>query len=431
MITKEQFIKDYYKSRENSDYIVKYDFSLLPDIIPTQQTKVTVICLEEFVDGMVGECQTTYATLVKNRSDVLRYTRRKNQRWTTEEFIKKVIEVHGEGVWDFSETVYIDRRHKVKVKCNLCGTTYEMTPTSLLNPNRQANKYPGCKKCSHKAYLEELSREAGERWLEDCKKKFGDAFDYSEVKYVSRTTPVKIKCNHCGKWFYQTPSTHIKSNAGMCPRCIQIVLGQRRAKTKEEFIRQAEEVHGKGKYDYSEVVYVNKLTPVKIKKQDGTVFEIKPNIFLLGSDDRSGFGKSDLEIKITDWLGSHGIDFEREKELKDVQSDVRSIIRVDFVLDGGKTIIEANGKQHYSLGSMLKLHNVGNSRNQEEGISAYKNQVQRDSDLKKYCEENGIRLIIIPYTHYSYSRIDSDLTQILIEGKNPDEVIKQPEIEEI
>ena len=65
MITKEQFIKDYYKSRENSDYVVKYDFSLLPDIIPTQQTKVTVICLEEFVDGMVGECQTTYATLVK------------------------------------------------------------------------------------------------------------------------------------------------------------------------------------------------------------------------------------------------------------------------------------------------------------------------------------------------------------------------------
>lgn len=193
--------------------------------------------------------------------------------------------------------------------------------------------------------------------------------------------------------------------------------------------RQAEEVHGKGKYDYSEVIYVNKLTPVKIKKQDGTVFEIKPNIFLLGSDDRSGFGKSDLEIKITDWLGSHGIKFEREIELKEVQSDVRSVLRVDFVLDGGKSIIEANGKQHYSLGSMLKLHNVGNSRDREEGISAYKNQIQRDSDLKKYCGENGIRLIIIPYTYYTYTKIDTTLTAILLENKSPEEVIKQPEIE--
>ena len=304
-----------------------------------------------------------------------------------------------------------------------------MKPDSLLDPNRQTKKYPGCKKCSYKAYLEELSKETGERWLEDCKKKFGNAFDYSEVEFINRTTPVKIKCNHCGEWFYQTPNAHIKGNLGLCPRCTQIYLGQKRALTTEEFIRQAEEVHGKGKYDYSEVVYVNKLTPVKIKKQDGTIFEIKPNIFLLGSDDRSGFGKSDLEIKITDWLGSHEIGFEREKELKDVQSDVRSIIRVDFVLDGGKTIIEANGKQHYSLGSMLKLHNVGNSRDREEGVNSYKNQIQRDSDLKKYCEESGIKLIIIPYTYYTYTKIDSALTAILLENKSPDEVIKQPEIE--
>ena len=430
MITKEQFIKDYYKSRENSDYVVKYNFSLLPDIIPTQQTKVTVICLEEFVDGIVGECQTTYAVLVKDRSDVRGYTRRKNQRWTTEEFVKRVQAIPGNEVWDLSETVYIDKKHKIKVRCKRCGKTVEIWPGKLIDSDKFVNRrFFGCKECVYKDVLEERRQEAEKKFLSDCKEKFGNAFDYSKVKYVNNSTPVEIKCNHCGNWFHQAPRDHIKSNAGMCPRCIQIMLGQGRAKTLEEFIRQAEEVHGKGKYDYSEVVYVNKLTPVKIKKQDGTVFEIKPNIFLLGSDDRSGFGKSDLEIKITDWLGSHGISFEREIELKDVQSDVRSIIRVDFVLDGGKTIIEANGKQHYSLGSMLKLHNI--SHNKEEGIKIYKNQIQRDRDLKKYCEENGIRLIIIPYTHYSYSRIDSDLTQILIEGKNPDEVIKQPEIEKI
>lgn len=54
MLTKERFINDYYKSRENFDYIVKYDFSFLPDIIPTRRTMVTIVCLEEFPDGIVG-----------------------------------------------------------------------------------------------------------------------------------------------------------------------------------------------------------------------------------------------------------------------------------------------------------------------------------------------------------------------------------------
>ena len=49
----------------------------------------------------------------------------------------------------------------------------------------------------------------------------------------------------------------------------------------------------------------------------------------------------------------------------------------------------------------------------------------------KYCEENNIRLIVIPYTFYTYNRIKDALVQILIEGKNPDEVIKQPEVEKI
>ena len=43
-------------------------------------------------------------------------------------------------------------------------------------------------------------------------------------------------------------------------------------KTTQEFIEQALQVHG-GKFDYSEVEYVNTHTPVKIRcKQCGLVF---------------------------------------------------------------------------------------------------------------------------------------------------------------
>ena len=57
-------------------------------------------------------------------------------------------------------------------------------------------------------------------------------------------------------------------------------MGKR--KTTEEFIQQAEMVHGKGKYDYSLVEYVNAHTPVEMSCYRGHNFRQKPNDHLNG-----------------------------------------------------------------------------------------------------------------------------------------------------
>jgi len=46
----------------------------------------------------------------------------KGQRGLTqEEFIKRCIEKFGNDIFDFSETVYVNSKTKVKVKCKKCG----------------------------------------------------------------------------------------------------------------------------------------------------------------------------------------------------------------------------------------------------------------------------------------------------------------------
>ena len=53
-------------------------------------------------------------------------------------------------------------------------------------------------------------------------------------------------------------------------------------KTKEQFIKEAVQVHG-DKYDYAEVVYVNTHTPVKIQcQQCGNYFFQEPSSHLAG-----------------------------------------------------------------------------------------------------------------------------------------------------
>ena len=55
-------------------------------------------------------------------------------------------------------------------------------------------------------------------WINKCRAKFGDRFDYSEVNYVNYITKVKIYCKECKIWFEQTPRGHLKFPYG-CAGC--------------------------------------------------------------------------------------------------------------------------------------------------------------------------------------------------------------------
>ena len=95
--------------------------------------------------------------------------------------------------------------------------------------------------------------------------------------------------------------------------------------------------------------------------------------------------------------------------------------------------IEYNGEQHYNLKSMIFLTDGRGIRtnisekSKREGLKKYKKQLKRDENVRKYCKENNIILIEIPYTYNTYEKISEVLKRILIEGESPD-IITQPKI---
>ena len=168
------------------------------------------------------------------------------RRLTTEEFIKKAKEIHGDK-YDYSKVNYIDVQTKVCIICPIHGEFWVKPNTHLNGKN--------CLKCSHNY------RPTTEEWIARCVKRHGDRYDYSKVEYKRGSDKVCIICPEHGE-FYPLPTNYRKGVSG-CPKCNDIRKHKQFAKTTEQFIEDARKIHGDC-YDYSKVDYYNKSGKVEI-----------------------------------------------------------------------------------------------------------------------------------------------------------------------
>lgn len=76
----------------------------------------------------------------------------------------------------------------------------------------------------------------------------GNKYDYSSTVYVNDRTKIKVICPEHG-FFEPTPNNHVGKRSG-CPKCAQRIGRQKRTKTKNQFIVEANKIHN-NKYDYS------------------------------------------------------------------------------------------------------------------------------------------------------------------------------------
>ena len=193
-------------------------------------------------------------------------------RDTKEDFIKKARKIHGDK-YDYSKVEYNNSRTPVCIICPIHGEFWQ-TPTRHLNSR-------GCVKCAkaNKGYSLRSNRE---EFIEKCKERYGEQYNYEKVEYVNSRTPVCVTCIKHGD-FIITPHTLLHSNG--CPQCIEEkkenkrnILIQKQEKQKklkqeiklekiihkkEKFIKQANLIHN-NKYDYSKVEYKNNSTKVCI-----------------------------------------------------------------------------------------------------------------------------------------------------------------------
>jgi hypothetical protein len=133
-------------------------------------------------------------------------------------------------------------------------------------------------------------RLTNKEFIKKAKQLHNNKYDYSKTEYITSRNKVIIICPEHGE-FEQLPSSHLQGNG--CPKCARIWTDghkenlqkssrQSRGMTTDEWIERAKQVHG-DKYDYSQTVYVNQRTNVKIICPIHGVFEQKADSHIRGN----------------------------------------------------------------------------------------------------------------------------------------------------
>jgi len=136
---------------------------------------------------------------------------------TTEEFIKKAREVHGDK-YDYSKVEFVNSKEKVTIICLEHGE-FKQTPQKHLSGQ-------GCIKC-HRVSIAKRYSLGTEKFIEKATAIHNGFYDYSMVEYVNSHTHVQIICPIHGA-FPQDPASHLRGHG--CPFCADIENGKKRRK---------------------------------------------------------------------------------------------------------------------------------------------------------------------------------------------------------
>jgi len=121
--------------------------------------------------------------------------------------------------------------------------------------------------------MEKLKKDRREIFIEKAKQIEGhEIYDYSQVEYINNRTPVKIidtSLDKSGKpygEFWQTPYNHLKGQGH--PKKRKDKISSSKCLRQNEVIERFKQVHIGENMDYSQVVYKNMHTKVKIICRD-------------------------------------------------------------------------------------------------------------------------------------------------------------------
>lgn len=277
-------------------------------------------------------------------------------------------------------------------------------------------------------------KKSKEDFIISARKIHGNTYSYDKVVYINSKTSVLITCSVHGD-FNQKPNSHLNGNS--CPKC-----SKRYKKTTEEFIQECVNIHGDGKYDYSNVVYNNNKQKISIRcikhnenievyarshlngvgcvkckidtflpkfiKVHGSkysysiseyngyrntisiecpvhgIFEQNPFYHLDGCGcPKCGKYISHGERAITNYLNTNGIVFLPEHRFSECK--YKNTLPFDFFIPSYNICIEYDGQHHFQ-----PVSHFG-------GDKTYKLQKIKDAIKTKFCEENNILLVRISY----------------------------------
>ena len=128
---------------------------------------------------------------------------------TTEDFIKKSNKIHNEK-YDYSKTIYINKRTKVTIICPIHGEFKQL-------PNNHTNGQ-GCPICGKEKCKENNKPNYG-GVISLSKQRFNDEYEFPLIKeeYKNSHSIITIKHKKCGTEFKKIAGDHLTSKYGGCP----------------------------------------------------------------------------------------------------------------------------------------------------------------------------------------------------------------------
>lgn len=98
-------------------------------------------------------------------------------------------------------------------------------------------------------------------FIEKAKKIHREKYDYSETSYINSLNKITFKCIKHNLMVEMLPGNHLAGKG--CRKCAYESSRLKNAKTKEDFIKESQEIHN-NKYNYDLVEYINARTKVTI-----------------------------------------------------------------------------------------------------------------------------------------------------------------------
>ena len=175
-----------------------------------------------------------------------------------ESLIERFKKIHGDDLYGYSKTEYINSTTPVEIICKDHGSFFQ-TPQLHLSGS-------GCRKCGRLR-----TGIKTEDIILKFKKVHSDKYGYEKVKYVFGEK-VEITCEEHGP-FFQLPEAHLRGQG--CPDCAII---QKTLKRKNEYsnalIARLKKIHN-NRYDYSKTVFLGASKKIEIIcKEHGSFFKI-------------------------------------------------------------------------------------------------------------------------------------------------------------
>lgn len=319
-----------------------------------------------------------------------------NHQLLKEDILNRFHEVHHED-YDYSDSDIEGVTKKIKIKCNRCGNVFYQTPDSHI-------RGCGCPKCSKTNIVKYDPKTLQKEFETKAQQVHGLKYSYGQ--YIKSSEKIEIKCNECGHAFYQTPSNHLSGKG--CPNCKRKKLSVIKSLTLTDFINKSNSVHN-NYYDYSESEYINNYTLIKVICPIHGEFWQLPHNHMNGKGcPKCNFKK--LESDVLKFLENNNIKYESQKSFEWLK--YKSKMFLDFYLPEYNIAIECQGGQHFKSVEWFG------------GEKDFQKRQFRDNLKFELCKEHKIKILyysnIEKYDNFLnnkvYHSIDEIINQLSIDN---------------